>query len=73
MNMSLVRIALMSMMVGLSGIGFCLAQANPPAALEGDIDLENIKLPPRDIKDILRILSTTKQKYCRDLRPNGRF
>ena len=61
MNMSLVRIALMSMMVGLSGIGFCLAQANPPAALEGDIDLENIKLPPRDIKDILSILSTTKQ------------
>jgi CHAT domain-containing protein len=63
MNMSLVRIALMSMMVGLSGIGFCLAQANPPAALEGDIELENVKAPPRNIKDILQVLDTSKQDF----------
>lgn len=63
MNMSLVRIALMSMMVGLSGIGFCLAQANAPAALEGDIELENIKVPPRNIKDILQVLDTSKQDF----------
>ena len=63
MNMSLVRIALMSMMVGLSGIGFCLAQAYAPAALEGDIELENIKVPPRNIKDILQVLDTSKQDF----------
>jgi len=63
MNMNLVRIALMSMMVGLSGIGFCLAQVNPPAASEGDIELENIKAPPRNIKDILQVLDTSKQDF----------
>ena len=63
MNMSLVRIALMSMMVGLSGIGFCLAQVNPPAGSEGDIELENVKAPPRNIQDILQVLDTSKQDF----------
>ncbi|MCE7527132.1 CHAT domain-containing protein [Polynucleobacter sp. IMCC 30228] len=64
MNMSLVRIALMSMMVGLSGIGFCLAQVNPPAGSEGDIELENVKAPPRNIQDILQVLDTSKQDFA---------
>jgi len=63
MNMSLVRIALMSIVVGLGGISFCLAQVNPPASLEGDIELENVKAPPRNIKDILRVLDTSKQDF----------
>ncbi|MCE7505941.1 CHAT domain-containing protein [Polynucleobacter sp. IMCC30063] len=62
--MSLVRIALMSMMVGLSGIGFCLAQVNPPAGSEGDIELENVKAPPRNIQDILQVLDTSKQDFA---------
>ena len=61
MNISLVRIALMSMLFGLSGTGLCLAQVMTPVASEGDIEFENIKLPPRDIRDILSILNTTKQ------------
>ena len=63
MNMSLVRIALLSMVIGLSGIGFCLAQVNPPAGLEDDIELESIKAPPRNIKDILQVLDTSKQDF----------
>ena len=67
MNMSLCRIALMSMIVGLSGIGFCLAQVNPPVASEGDSKLENIKVPPRNIKDILQVLEymldVARQKF----------
>ena len=38
-----------------------LAQVSVPNSAENIVDLENVKAPPRNIKDILLVLDTTKQ------------
>jgi hypothetical protein len=56
-----IRVAAISIL--LTGVGYLLpvhgAQAQD-IPKEGSIELENIKAPPRDIKDILKVLEQAK-------------
>ena len=39
------------------------AQVSAPNSAENILELENIKAPPRNIKDILQVLDTSKQDF----------